>query len=58
MNADAINCHVPPGVMVVVVVVFIASGIVNNMGIPFDLLDARGEKNIAPQSLSGGRLKW
>lgn len=42
MNADAINCHVPPGVMVGVVVVFIASGIVNNMGIPFDLLDARG----------------
>ena len=36
MTAGAINCHGPPGVMVVVmVVVFIASRIINNMGIPF-----------------------
>ncbi len=42
--------HVPPGVMVVVVVVvFIARGIVSNMGIPFDLLDTGGEKTLPPR---------
>ncbi|MEM7063338.1 MAG: hypothetical protein AAF572_09260 [Cyanobacteria bacterium P01_B01_bin.77] len=43
--------------MVVVVVVFIARDIVSNMGIPFGLLETGGKK-IAPQSLSGGQLKW
>ena len=42
--------HVPPGVMVVVVVVvFIARDIVSNMGIPFDLLVQVLKKQLPPR---------
>ena len=49
MSCSAINRHVPPDVMVVVVVVFMARDVVNNMGIPFDLSDTGGEKNCPPE---------
>ena len=49
MTAGAIKRHVPPGVVVVVVV--IAKDMDSNMGIPFERLGSKRCKNIAPQKV-------
>ena len=49
MTTGAIKRHVPPGVMVVVVV--IAKDIDSNMGIPFECLGSKRFKNIALQMI-------